>query len=99
MGKIPMEEFLSEIKDKTIQARIKQRVARLLLGNYGDYKRLTDTIYELRLHFGAGYRIYFAEHEASIIVLLAGGDKSTQTKDIGKAKLFWEDFLERYHDN
>ena len=78
--------------DKDTQRRIKSRIARLELGNYGDYKKLTDGILELRFMFGSGYRVYFAE-----IILLYGGDKKTQSKDIKKAIKYWQEYKENKH--
>jgi putative addiction module killer protein len=94
-GKEPFEEWLKNIKDKMIRARIRRRLDRLSLGYYGDTKALGDGICELRLSFGAGYRIYFAEIEGCIILLLCGGDKSSQAKDIARAKQYWKALIER----
>jgi putative addiction module killer protein len=88
-GKKPVIDWLSRFKDKTTQAKIYRRLERLALGQYGDYKSLGDGVYELRLTFGAGYRVYFANDNDVVIILLCGGDKSTQAKDIKLAKQFW----------
>ena len=72
---------------------------RIQLGNLGDTESVGEGVYELRLHFGAGYRVYFASVGNSIIVLLGGGDKSTQKNDITKAKEIWRRYkneIERY---
>lgn len=66
-----------------------------MLGYLGNYKKLSDGICELKLHFGSGYRIYFAEVDKIVILLISGGDKKTQVKDINKAKEYLKDFLER----
>lgn len=63
-------------------------------GNLGDYKSLGEDLYELRLHFGSGYRIYYGELEDIIILLLCGGDKSTQSRDIIKAKNYFKEYKE-----
>jgi putative addiction module killer protein len=94
-GKEPFEEWLKKIKDKVIRARIRRRLDKLSLGHYGDVKAIEGGIFELRLSFGAGYRIYFAEVEKIIIVLLCGGDKSTQVRDIKRAKEYWQELIER----
>jgi putative addiction module killer protein len=65
--------------------RLKERLDRVALGNLGDYKQINKDIFELRLAFGAGYRIYFYEEDRKIVLLLSGGNKSTQKKDIKKA--------------
>ena len=71
---------------------------RVEVGNYGDYKPLGDGVYELKLHFGSGYRVYFAEYDNIIVILLCGGDKSTQSKDIEIAKTYWKELLERNNE-
>lgn len=85
-GKAPVKEWLNSFKDGKTKARIIDRIRRLLIGNYGDYKRIDNGLSELRLKFGSGYRIYFSEIDNVIILLLCGGDKSTQSRDIKKAK-------------
>jgi len=67
------------------------------LGNFGDCKSLGDGVFELRMTFGPGYRVYFGREGEQVIVLLCGGDKSTQDKDIGRAKAAWTDY--RSKDN
>jgi putative addiction module killer protein len=71
---------------------------RVEIGNYGDYKALGDGVYELKLHFGSGYRVYFAEDGDIIVILLCGGDKSSQSKDIEVAKAYWKELLERNNE-
>lgn len=88
-GKSPFVEWLEKMKDHTIRARIRRRLERMELGNYGDYKNVGEGIFELRLDFGSGYRIYFAEIDTVIVLLLCAGDKSTQSKDIALAKQYW----------
>lgn len=78
--------------------RIRRRLDRVEIGNYGDYKPLGDGVYELKLHFGSGYRVYFAEYDDIIVILLCGGDKSTQSKDIEIAKTYWKELLERNNE-
>lgn len=78
--------------------RIRRRLDRVEIGNYGDYKPLGDGVYELKLHFGSGYRVYFAEYDEIIVILLCGGDKSTQSKDIEIAKTYWKELLERNNE-
>jgi putative addiction module killer protein len=94
-GKQPFIEWLESLKDKAIRSRIKERLDRVALGNLGDHKSVGKGIAELRLQFGSGYRIYFGEDKGSIILLLCGGDKATQSKDIKKAQKYWEDYLMR----
>lgn len=90
LDKEPLSDWLEDL-DKTNAARVLQRLERLKEGNYGDHKNLGEGIYELRFFFGSGYRIYFAEDGNTIVVLLCGGDKKSQTKDIAKARGYWMD--------
>jgi putative addiction module killer protein len=92
-GEVPFVKWLESFKDKTMRYRIKERLDRVALGNLGDYKILQEGVSELRLPFGAGYRIYFGQINNKIILLLCGGDKSTQQQDIKKAILLWKDYL------
>jgi len=83
------EEFskwFEKLKDKTARAKIAIRIRRISLGNIGDVKPVGEGISELRLNYGPGYRVYFAQRGSQLIVLLAGGDKTTQSADIKKAK-------------
>lgn len=94
-GKKPFIEWLESIKDKTVRYRIKERLDRVALGNLGDCKSVGNGVKEIRLAFGSGYRIYFGEEGSKIILLLCGGDKSSQKKDIVNAYNFWLDYLKR----
>ena len=94
-GVSPYIEWLESLRDSRTVYRINQRVRRVGLGNFGDYKFVGDEIYELRLFFGKGYRVYFAEQGSSLVVLLMGGDKSSQKRDIDMAKAYWLDYKER----
>ena len=84
-----------ETLDFKVQAIVLARLDRIVLGNFGDCKSLKDGIWELRIQYGAGYRIYFGKYQNKIVVLLVGGDKSSQNKDIAKAKKYWLN----YRDN
>jgi putative addiction module killer protein len=97
-GKEPFSIWLKSIKDNLTRARIKSAVLKMANDNFADYKKLNNDISEIRLHFGSGYRIYFSELDNIIILLLCGGDKSTQTKDIEKAKVYLKDYKERKND-
>lgn len=94
-GKEPFSNWFQTLKDKKLRAQIKNRLERVAVGNYGDYKSIGDGIYELRIHYGAGYRLYFVEKNKMIILFLMGGIKKNQVKDIQKAKAYWIDFRER----
>ena len=69
-------------------------IDRLEVGNYGDHKSVGNGVFELRLPFGPGYRIYFGEVNNTIVLLLTGGDKTSQSDDINKAVSFWQEFKE-----
>ena len=94
-GKVPFQEWLRSIKDVNIRTRIRTRIDRLESGSFGDCRNVGGSVLELRLHFGPGYRIYFSREGQTIVILLCGGDKSTQTQDIERAKVFWQDYLRR----
>lgn len=95
--KIPFSLWISKLKDSKIRALIQSRIDRLATGHYGDFKHLQDAVCELRLDYGPGYRLYFAELENKrVVLLLLGGAKSTQSKDIKKALGYWKSFKERY---
>lgn len=93
-GQKPLEEWLSDL-DRTVSARIRMRIKRLAVGNYGDVQPVGEGVSELRIFFGAGYRVYFGQYGEGIVILLCGGDKSSQTKDIETAKNYWTDFKRR----
>lgn len=94
-GKEPYTEWLENLKDYTLRARIIRRVERLKQGNYGDCKFVGEGVQELRFFFGSGYRIYFAEAEDNMVILLCGGDKDSQDRDIEKAKKCWQAYQEK----
>jgi putative addiction module killer protein len=77
--------WINGLKDRVGRARIQVRVDRLAHGNPGQHRDLTDGVSELKIDFGPGYRVYYTERDGELIVLLAGGDKSTQQKDIKSA--------------
>ena len=91
-GDKPFIDWLELLKDKQGRYRIKERLDRVALGNLGDHKHIKDNLYELRLDFGPGYRVYFGCEGDRLILLLAGGDKSTQKKDIKKALVYWKTY-------
>lgn len=78
-------EWLDALKDRAGRARILVRVDRLIHGNPGQHRDLTEGVSELKIDVGPGYRVYYAQRGTSLLLLLAGGDKSTQQKDIAMA--------------
>ncbi len=83
--------------DVAARARIQARVLRFESGNFGDAKLLGKGVYEARIMFGPGYRVYFGVHRGEIVLLLLGGDKSTQGGDIRRAQQMWKSFAESQH--
>ncbi len=78
--------WLSVLADHKAKARILARIAAAKLGNFGDSEPVGEGVSEMRIHMGAGYRVYFTRMDMTVYVLLTGGDKSSQKKDIGRAK-------------
>ncbi|MCW5724144.1 MAG: type II toxin-antitoxin system RelE/ParE family toxin [Maricaulaceae bacterium] len=78
--------WLDRLKDERAKARIALRIRRVSLGNFGDVKSLGDGVSELRIDYGPGYRVYFFRTGGTVVVLLAGGDKRSQSRDIAAAK-------------
>ena len=80
-------EWLDGLRDIQVRARVQARIERLAAGNPGDVEPVGEGVSELRINYGPGYRVYFKQRGRQIIILLAGGDKSTQAKDIKAALL------------
>ena len=95
-GKIPFK--LEGLRDVAARAKIRVRLDRVRLGNLGDNRAVGEGVRELKVDYGPGYRVYFAQEGAHIILLLLGGDKSSQEKDIETAKEYWNDFKRRKRD-
>ena len=84
-------DWLVGLRDRKARLRIDDRLKRLASGNAGDTKSVGDGVQELRLHFGPGYRVYYTWRDGVLIILLNGGDKSSQARDIAKAKQLAKD--------
>ena len=97
-GKKPFSAWIQSIKDIVTRAKIKNRLNRLELGHYGDYKRINNKINELRLDYGPGYRVYFVILDDINILILNGGSKRSQHRDICLAISYWRDYWERKDD-
>src|SRR3954464_13574435 len=87
-------EWIDALKDRAGRARILVRVDRLIHGNPGQHRDLTDGVSELKIDFGPGYRVYYTQRGTRLLLLLAGGDKSTQQQDIAIAILLAKNFQE-----
>lgn len=81
----PFVRWLADLRDQNAYTRIRMQIGRLKYGQFGDIKPVGEGVSEVRMHFGPGYRIYFYRRNGKIIVLLAGGDKSSQASDIRQA--------------
>lgn len=91
-GREPYTEWFRRLRDPQGKARIEIRLRRLATGLHGDYAPVGEGVKELRMFFGPGYRIYFGEEADNVVVLLCGGDKSTQEQDIQTAKAYWKEY-------
>jgi putative addiction module killer protein len=88
-------EWLAELKDARTRAKVAARIARLAAGNFGDCKPIRSGVWELRVNWGPGYRVYYAMAERTCVLLLCGGDKRRQAVDIKRAIEYWEDYQRR----
>jgi putative addiction module killer protein len=91
-GTSPFEEWLDSLQDSKTVSKIKKRLRRVELGNLGDYRSVGVGVYEIKIDYGPGYRVYFGQIGLTIVLLLCGGDKSTQEQDISQAKKYWRDY-------
>ena len=94
-GRVPVTEWLDSMRDLKARVRIELRIDRASQGNLGDYRSVGEGVFEFRIDYGPGYRVYFGQSGLSIILILCGGDKSTQNRDINKAKEYWADYEKR----
>lgn len=94
-GRIPVSEWLCQLRDTVARARITARLDRLAEGLRGDWRSVGGGVSELRIDHGPGYRVYFAQHATTVVILLCGGDKDTQAKDIERAHAYWKDYKAR----
>lgn len=91
-GKRPFDVWLQGLKDQKTQVAVDMRIERIKLGNFGLCKSLGDGVYELKIDFGPGYRVYFGKIGLRVILLLCAGNKQSQQKDIAKSKKYFQDF-------
>ncbi len=91
-------DWINSLNDRTGRARIQVRVDRLVHGNPGQHRALTDGVIELKIDFGPGYRVYYTERAGVVVVLLAGGEKSSQQKDIKTAISLAKGLKEHFYD-
>ena len=94
-GKAPFSQWLSVLRDPKARAKIRVRLDRVRLGNLGDHRPVGEGVWEFRIDYGPGYRVYFGQVGTRIVVLLGGGAKATQDRDIRQAQARWADFRSR----
>lgn len=92
-GKNPFREWLGTL-DVATRARIQARILRFSTGNLGDHKHVGAGVWEARVMFGPGYRVYFGKDGRTLVLLLLGGDKASQARDIPSAQRFWQEHME-----
>ncbi|EJF5652547.1 type II toxin-antitoxin system RelE/ParE family toxin [Salmonella enterica] len=96
-GEVPYADWMKKLrrKDQTAALKVDSRIARAIGGNFGDHKFERDGVWELRIDYGPGYRVYYSIEDQEIILLLIGGNKKTQTADLDKAVNYLQDFKKR----
>ena len=92
-GKSPFTEWLDDLRDVVGRARIRARLLNLEKGNFGKNRALGGGVYELKVDYGPGYRVYYGLEGVNVVLLLCGGSKRTQDKDIERAKEYWQEYL------
>jgi len=94
-GIVPLDRWMAKLSDMRAKARILVQIDRLALGLPGDWKPVGEGVCEMRIFVGKGYRVYFARDGKKFVVLLCGGDKSTQDRDIKVARSYWREYRRR----
>ncbi len=90
-GRAPFSDWMKRLKDRRARAKIRARIARVQLGNFGDCRSVGGGVAELRVSYGPGYRVYFGRQDDTVVVLLLAGDKRTQSDDIDRAQAYWKE--------
>ncbi len=94
-GRDPYQQWLDQLKDLKGRVAIQRRIDRLTEENFGDHKFCQDGVWELRVDFGPGYRVYYTLEGKTIVLLLCGGSKRTQAADVKEAVRYWRDYRRR----
>jgi putative addiction module killer protein len=94
-GREPFSEWLNSLRHQKARAKIRVRLDRVRLGNFGDSHPVGNGVQELRIDYGPGYRVYFGQEGMTIVLLLCGGDKHSQPKDIEAAHRYWSEYRSR----
>lgn len=94
-GIAPYDEWLDAFQDAPTRGIIRARLNRVRLGNFGDCTSIGDGVFEFRIDYGPGFRVYFGQEGRNLVILLCGGNKSSQRRDIENAKKYWADYRTR----
>jgi len=94
-GRCPFDEWFNSLRDTQGKANAAARIERAEKGGFGDHKVLGDGVFELRIDVGPGYRVYFGLEGDKFILLLLGGAKGSQSRDIERSKKYWADYVVR----
>jgi len=94
-GRMPFAEWVESLRDNQARAQIVVRLNRVRMGNLGDHHAVGQGVSELRIAHGPGYRVYFGRRGNTLVIILCGGDKSSQARDIALAQEYWKDYLRR----
>jgi len=94
-GQRPFERWLYSLNDLKVRAKIRARLERAEDGNLGNWRPVGSGVMEMKIAYGAGYRVYFGFDGPALILLLYGGEKQTQMKDVKRAKVYWVDYHQR----
>ena len=94
-GRAPFLDWLDTLRDARGRAKIRTRIDRVRLGNLGNRANIGEGVEELRIDFGPGYRVCFGQVSSKVVLLLCGGDKSTQAQNIREARSYWKDYKRR----
>jgi putative addiction module killer protein len=97
-GDKPFKEWLDNLKDIVARQKIRVRLDRVRLGNLGRNRSVGEGVYELKIDYGPGYRVYYGLENKTMVLLLLGGDKASQKKDIIQARNHWEDYKRRRYN-
>jgi putative addiction module killer protein len=94
-GHDPVQDWMDGMRDTRARVAVLRRIERMKLGNFGDHKFCRTGVWELRIDVGPGYRVYYAQAGQTLVLLLCGGDKRTQSTDIERAADYWQDWERR----
>ncbi len=95
-GQSPFWDWVNGLSVFQLRSAVTRRIDRMCFGNFGDHRALGDGLFELRIHDGPGLRVYYGRLGNRVVIVLSGGDKSRQLKDIHRAHMYWREYKERY---